>query len=117
MVLKKCDVVPKAMLKEAEQTACFGTETVAFKFVIHHLEQEFKKIESPALGKEAVALLRKKIAPTHVVLTKQMEFHLGEWASGKRIEERWQLGAQTEPTAFRVLAVRSVCSTSPRPSA
>ena len=60
-VVKKSNLVRASTLSEAESTAAFGTTTVAFKFVIHHCEELFPKIESPQLARPAVDRLRKQL--------------------------------------------------------
>ena len=53
-MLKKQELVSNESIKEALRTADMGAETVAFKYVIHHIEEVFPKLESPAYGKAAV---------------------------------------------------------------
>ena len=60
-LLDGCDVVPRDFCKAAFAVADEATETVAFKYVVEHLERECPKLESPGDCPAAVAKLRKNL--------------------------------------------------------
>ena len=67
-------------------SADHGIETVAFTFVVHHCRKEFIKAKTVEVVTTLVAEVRDQVVTRHkVALTPQMEMHLSEFETGKRV--------------------------------
>ena len=88
-------LIDKKTLKQMNDIANYGVETLSFLFVIHYLFVDLPKLKNPDVMERTCNFVRKEIADREVTITEQMDIWLGEYAAGTRkVPDPFPRGAQ-----------------------